>query len=106
MQSNWIGKSVGAEIDFKIKNKPDSKLKYLRQDQIQSMGQHSLQYRQTQNNSELSLNNKSMKKFIEECRNINPDKIKKGVKYKICLQNTHLLKIKNYSNIYSKFCFD
>ena len=79
MQSDWIGKSVGAEIDFKIKkNKPDSiKIFTTRPDTIYGATFIAIspEHKITQ---ELSLNNKSMKKFIEECRNINPDKIKKG----------------------------
>ena len=40
MQSNWIGKSVGAEIDFKISEKNKKKKNILQQDQIQFMEQH------------------------------------------------------------------
>ena len=40
MQSNWIGKSLGAEIDFSVVNK-DNKIKmYLLQDLIQFLEQH------------------------------------------------------------------
>ena len=43
MQRNWIGKSVGAEIDFKL-NETDKKLKFLPLGPIQFMEHLLLQY--------------------------------------------------------------
>ena len=78
MQSNWIGKSVGAEIDFKIADK-DSQITVFttRPDTIYGATflalsiEHDLII-------ELSKKNDVLKKFIEECKNLNSDKIKKG----------------------------
>ena len=78
MQSNWIGKSVGAEIDFKIADK-DTQITVFttRPDTIYGATflalsiEHDLII-------ELSKKNDVLKKFIEECKNLNSDKIKRG----------------------------
>ena len=78
MQSNWIGKSVGAEIDFNVSEK-NKKIKVFttRPDTIYGStflalsSEHDLVV-------EISRKNSDLQKFIEDCKNINPDKIKKG----------------------------
>ncbi len=78
MQSNWIGKSLGAEIDFKISNQ-DSLITIFttRPDTI-----FGATFLALSSNHEISKNvskkNKDLKKFIKECETINSDKIKKG----------------------------
>ena len=78
MQSNWIGKSVGAEIEFKLSNKEDKiKVFTTRPDTIYGATfiaistDHKLV-------SDVLKNNINAKNFIEECKILNPDKIKKG----------------------------
>ncbi len=78
MQSNWIGKSIGAEIDFHVsKGKTKIKIFTTRPDTIYGAtflalsSEHELV-------TKISKNNDSLKKFIKDCENINPDKIKKG----------------------------
>ncbi len=81
MQQNWIGKSVGAEIDFKLKNKnfKDDKIKVYttRPDTIfgASFIAISCQHPLVQ---ELSKKDSGIKKFIKECERSNPDKDKLG----------------------------
>ncbi len=78
MQSNWIGKSVGAEIDFKIQNK-DTFIKVFttRPDTVFGATflalstEHELVIDASKNDGDL-------KKFIKKCKRINPDKIKQG----------------------------
>ncbi len=78
MQSNWIGKSIGAEIDFQV-SEHEIKIKIFttRPDTIYGAtflavsSQHELI-------SKISENNKDLNKFIKECESLNPDKIKKG----------------------------
>ena len=86
MQSNWIGKSVGAEINFKIKN-PNIAVKEIkvfttRPDTIfgASFCAISVDHPLTK---ELIKTNSEIKKFKKECSNINPDKEKKGFKTNI-----------------------
>ena len=78
MQSNWIGKSIGAEIDFQTSyNKTNIKVFTTRPDTIYGAtflaisSEHELV-------SKISKNNKGLQKFIKECENLNADKIKKG----------------------------
>ena len=76
MQSNWIGRSIGAEIDFKIAQS-DKKVKIFttRPDTIFGATflalstEHELVL-------EASRNNNKLKRFIEDCKGINPDKDK------------------------------
>ena len=78
MQSNWIGKSIGVEIDFKISNK-DSFIRVFttRPDTlfgatfIAVSAEHEL-------SGFISKDNKSLRKFIEDCNDINPEKFKRG----------------------------
>ena len=96
MQSNWIGKSVGAEIDFKVSEK-NKKIKVFttRPDTIFGAtflalsSEHELV-------EQISKKNKDLQKFIKDCENINPDKIKKGVLILVYLLNIHLLKVKKF----------
>ena len=78
MQSNWIGKSVGVEIDFNVSEK-NKKIKVFttRPDTIYGAtflalsSEHDLV-------AEISKKNSDLQKFIKDCKNINPDKTKKG----------------------------
>ncbi len=78
MQSNWIGKSVGAEIDFKILGNDDKiKVFTTRPDTIYGAtfialsSEHKLIVNISKENLELQ-------KFIKDCENLNPEKTKKG----------------------------
>ena len=78
MQSNWIGKSIGAEIDFHV-SEGETKIKIFttRPDTIYGAtflalsSEHELV-------TKISKNNDSLKKFIKDCETINPDKVKRG----------------------------
>ncbi|MDC6447456.1 leucine--tRNA ligase [Alphaproteobacteria bacterium] len=82
MQKNWIGKSVGVEIDFQIlsKNLKEEKIKIYttRPDTIYGATfiaispEHPI-------SKELSNNNNDINKFIKNCEKINPDKKKLGL---------------------------
>ena len=80
MQSNWIGKSVGAEIDFKITGRDDKKITVFttRPDTIYGAtfialsSDHDLV-------EEISKNNERIQKFIKSCEGLNSDKTKKGL---------------------------
>ena len=80
MQSNWIGKSVGSEIDFKITDKDISITVFTtRPDTI--FGATFLALSPDHDLSKkISQADSALRKFIEDCENINPDKIKKGFK--------------------------
>ena len=78
MQSNWIGKSTGAEIKFNISNKDsDITIFTTRPDTIFGATflalsvDHKLVVKISKNNEELV-------KFINDCKKINSEKIKKG----------------------------
>ena len=78
MQSNWIGKSVGAEINFSLSNREDEiKIFTTRPDTIYGATfialspEHEL-------TKEISVQNNALKKFVEECKNLNPEKKKIG----------------------------
>ena len=78
MQSNWIGKSVGAEIDFKISDKESCiRVFTTRPDTI-----FGATFLAISTNHKLAINlskkNSDLKNFIEECKNLNPEKSKKG----------------------------
>ena len=86
MQSNWIGKSDGAEINFKIKS-PNIVIKEIkvfttRPDTIfgASFCAISVDHPLTK---ELIKANPEIEKFKKKCSNINPDKEKKGFKTNI-----------------------
>ena len=78
MQSNWIGKSIGAEIDFQVVEK-NTKIKIFttRPDTIYGAtflalsSEHELV-------TKISKNNDDLKKFIKDCESLNPEKNKKG----------------------------
>ncbi len=78
MQSNWIGKSIGAEIDFHI-SEDETKIKIFttRPDTIYGATFLALSSEHELVNK-ISKNNDSLKKFIKDCVNINPDKVKRG----------------------------
>ena len=87
MQSNWIGKSIGAEIDFEIVGSKDKiKIFTTRPDTIYGATfialspEHSI-------SRELSSKNKEMQKFNEECKSINNEKIKKGFNTGLVVQH-------------------
>jgi len=78
MQSNWIGKSVGVEIDFNVSEKKRKiKVFTTRPDTIYGAtflalsSEHDLV-------GEISNKNSDLQKFIKDCKNINPEKIKRG----------------------------
>tara|TARA_X000000950_G_scaffold284717_1_gene388513 strand:+ start:673 stop:3186 length:2514 start_codon:yes stop_codon:yes gene_type:complete len=78
MQSNWIGKSIGAEIDFKIyNNKKNITVFTTRPDTIFGASFIALSVEH-----EIAINisnkNKDLKKFIDDCENLNYEKEKKG----------------------------
>ena len=78
MQSNWIGKSIGAEINFKISNDEDYITVFTtRPDTI--FGATFLAISPEHNLSKkISKKNKGLLNFIQECKNLNPEKVKKG----------------------------
>ena len=78
MQSNWIGKSTGAEIKFNISNKESNITIFTtRPDTIFGATflalsvDHELVIK-------ISKNNRALVKFINDCKKINSEKIKKG----------------------------
>ena len=81
MQSNWIGKSVGAEINFEIANSdaPNKKIKVFttRHDTIFGATFIALSA-EHEISKELSNKDKSVSDFIKSCENLDSDKIKKG----------------------------
>ncbi len=81
MQSNWIGKSVGAEINFEISNPEahNKKIKVFttRHDTIFGATFIALST-EHEISKELSNKDKSVSDFIKSCKNLDSDKIKKG----------------------------
>ncbi len=80
MQSNWIGKSIGAEIEFNLSNKDDKiKIFTTRPDTIYGATfialstEHKL-------SKEISKVNSSAKEFIDKCISVNSDNTKLGYK--------------------------
>ena len=78
MQSNWIGKSTGVEIDFKVlENNTKIKVFTTRPDTIFGAtfialsSEHELVV-------EISKKNIELQKFIKSCERLNPEKTKKG----------------------------
>jgi len=91
MQSNWIGKSEGAEINFKISNPKNLSTDHLnvfttRPDTIFGASfcalsaDHSI-------SKELERKDNSVKKFIKESSELNPDKEKTGFKTSILVEH-------------------
>ena len=82
MQSNWIGKSEGAEINFKIANPKNIEIKNInifttRPDTIfgASFCALSLEH---EISKEIFKSDRNAAKFNDDCANTNPDKEKKG----------------------------
>ncbi len=87
MQSNWIGKSVGAEIDFKIYDKDFSITVFTTRPDtifgatfIALSTEHELVI-------EMSKNNNDLKKFIKDCEGLNSDKEKRGLNLGILVEH-------------------
>ncbi len=78
MQSNWIGKSVGAEIKFKVTNK-DTHLTIFttRPDTIFGATFIALSTDHVLVD-EIGKKNGDLQNFVEECKNLNADKEKRG----------------------------
>ncbi len=78
MQSNWIGKSVGAEIDFTTTdNKKKITIFTTRPDTIFGATFLALSPEHILS-EEIAKKNQSLKKFIKECEKLNSEKNKKG----------------------------
>ena len=78
MQSNWIGKSIGAEINFKLSNQENFiKVFTTRPDTIFGATFLALST-EHELSIDISKDNKVLQKFIKECESLNPDKIKRG----------------------------
>ena len=78
MQSNWIGKSVGAEIDFNISNKNKKITVFTtRPDTIFGATFLALSF-EHELVINLSKNDGDLKKFIKDCENLNSEKVKRG----------------------------
>ncbi len=78
MQSNWIGKSIGVEINFKLSNQENFiKVFTTRPDTIFGATFLALST-EHELSIDISKDNKVIQKFIKECKSLNPDKIKKG----------------------------
>ncbi len=78
MQSNWIGKSTGAEIDFQIDGKDYGITVYTtRPDTIFGATFLALSVEHELVVNTAKKNNK-LKNFIKDCKNLNSDKIKSG----------------------------
>ena len=78
MQSNWIGKSIGVEINFKLSNQENFiKVFTTRPDTIFGATFLALST-EHELSIDISKDNKVLQKFIKECKSLNPDKIKKG----------------------------
>ena len=78
MQSNWIGKSIGTEIDFQVtENNSKIKIFTTRPDTIYGAtflalsSEHELV-------TKISKNDDDLKKFIKDCESLNPEKNKRG----------------------------
>ncbi len=78
MQSNWIGKSTGAEIDFKVSGKDTYITVFTtRPDTIFGATFLALSAEHELIN-DISKNNTNIQKFIKDCKDLNPEKVKKG----------------------------
>ena len=94
MQSNWIGKSVGAEINFEIYNPENLSTKNInvfttRPDTIYGASFCALSVDHYISH-ELSNKNNEIKKFIKQVSGLNPDKEKKGFKTNILVRHPFL----------------
>ncbi len=90
MQSNWIGKSIGAEIDFKLSEK-DKKIKIFttRPDTIFGATFIALSIEHPIS-IDIKKNNIKAKDFINDCKNSNPDKVKKGFDTKLFVEHPYI----------------
>ena len=91
MQSNWIGKSIGAEINFKISNPKNLSTNCLsvfttRPDTIFGASFCALSV-DHKISKELEKKDISVKKFIKESSKLNPDKEKTGFKTSILVEH-------------------
>ena len=82
MQSNWIGKSQGAEINFKIINQEKEDVKNInvfttRPDTIFGASFCAISIDHELSKKIIKKNSK-VKKFCDSCSNVNPDKDKRG----------------------------
>ncbi len=78
MQSNWIGKSVGAEINFKISDS-DQKITVFTTRPDTIFGATFIAISVEHNLSlEMAKKNEDVKNFINECKKVDSEKIKKG----------------------------
>ncbi len=82
MQSNWIGKSIGAEINFNLSDKQNYKTESIkvfttRPDTIYGATFIALST-EHELSVELASKNKGAEEFIEDCKKTNPEKVKKG----------------------------
>ena len=94
MQSNWIGKSTGAEIDFKINNSEKNNYFTTRPDTILGATFIAIS-REHELAIDISNKNNDLKKFIKDCENLNHEKEKRGFNTDL-LVNHPFIKGKNY----------
>ena len=90
MQTNWIGKSVGVEIDFNItdKNITDEKIKVYTTRPDTIYGATFIAISSKHNIAKkLSEESNEVEKFIKECEKSNPDKEKLGLKTKVSVEH-------------------
>ncbi len=94
MQSNWIGKSIGAEIDFELVQR-DEKIKIFttRPDTIYGATFLALSIEHPLS-KKLAQENNSVRDFFKNCKNENPDKVKVGFNTNIFAKHP-LIKGKN-----------
>ena len=80
MQSNWIGKSTGAEINFKVSDTKSGDLITVFTTRPDTIFGATFIALSTEHElvSKISKDKKSLTRFINECENINSEKVKKG----------------------------
>ena len=90
MQRNWIGKSVGAEIDFEINisdfEENNIKIFTTRPDTLYGATFIAISAEHSISNN-LSKKDREVKDFIQQCEKSNPDKEKLGLKTKITVKH-------------------
>ena len=87
MQSNWIGKSVGAEIKFKVSDK-DLYITVFTTRPDTIFGATFLALSTDHEISQsLSIKDGKLNKFIKDCENLNPEKNKRGFKLKLMVDH-------------------
>ena len=87
MQSNWIGKSIGAEIDFERINRSEKiKIFTTRPDTIYGATFIALSV-DHEISQRLSKKNVKVQNFINDCKNLNSDKDKRGYKTDIYVKH-------------------